>query len=363
VTRRRGRPESRAVGFFDHFRAAIARLPAGLIRVGPPARPEDLSRAEAALGHPLPEDYAAFLRSFDGADLFHETVLLAGVGADPPLPLAPARDGVIFATSAEDERYALLADGRVVREDAGDEQRALAGSSFAAWLDATVAAHQVLYGPDGEYAPDVFDPSGEEVTPLIALRQAERALKQDPGAATWAQAQGLALMRLGRPAAAAEAFEKATDLDPGNAWLWFDLGRAHLEAGDGAKAAPAFEEAARREPGPGGAMLLAWAARARGGQAGRALAGEALRRDPGLASSLARAIETAAAEGDDASRAETTALLEAIAPDQIPPARVRLAIVDQTSVRGPKTPPRSPAPPPRPRREGPRRSGVRPRGR
>src|SRR6185503_5676615 len=133
---------------------------------------------------------------------------------------------------------------RVVRQDAGSDEQALAGSGFGAWLDATVAAHQVLFGPDGEYAPDVFDPSGEEVTPLIALRQAERALKQDPGAAVWLRAQGTALMRLGRPAAAAEALESAVALDTANPWVWFDLGRARLEAGEGQPAAEAFERGA-----------------------------------------------------------------------------------------------------------------------
>jgi tetratricopeptide (TPR) repeat protein len=368
VSRRRGRPEPRAVAFFDHFRTALSRLPAGLIRVGAPADPGDLARAEAAVGASLPDEYAAFLRSFDGADLFQEAVLVAGVGPEAPLRLseiagAPG-DGLVFAAGAEDERYLLADDGRVVRQDAGSDERSVAGSSFARWLDATVAAQQVLFGPDGEYAPDVFDPSGEEVTPLIALRQAERALKQDPGAAVWARAQGTALMRLGRPAAAADALESAAELDAANPWVWFDLGRARLEAEDGGRAAAAFERAARLEPGDGGAMLLAWAARAYGGQsgaAGRRLAAEALRRDPDLAAQLARAIETAGSEGDQAAQGETTALLAAIAPEKVPPPRVRLAVVDQ--IRGPTPRRRSPDRPPRPRREGPQRSGARPRGR
>jgi len=374
LSRRGGRRESPATTFFDYFRSALARLPAGLIRVGGPASAGDLAAAEAALGASLPADYAAFLRSFDGADLFQETIVIAGVGPEAPLRLqelaSNASDGLMFATGSEDELYALATDGRVVRQDAGSDERTVAGSGFGRWLDATVAAQQVLFGPDGEYAPDVFDPSGEEVTPLIALRQAERALKQDPGAAVWARAQGTALMRLRRPEAAAEALESAAELDAGNPWGWFDLGRACLEAGDGARASAAFERGAGLEPGTGGAMLLAWAARARGGEAGRALASQALRRDPGLAASLARAIDTAAAEGDDAARLETTALLAAIAPEQVPPARIRLAVIDssgdgpaEAAARGPKSPTRSPGPPRRPRRAGPRRSGAPPRGR
>ena len=109
-------------------------------------------------------------------------MLIAGLGPTAALRLADLpqdRAGeLVFAVGAAGERYALDGEGRVVRTDAGADERALAGSSFARWLDATVAREQVLYGPDGEYAPDVFDPSGEEVTPLVALRQAERALSR-----------------------------------------------------------------------------------------------------------------------------------------------------------------------------------------
>lgn len=362
MSRRRGRSPSRAAGFFDDFRAALARLPMGLIRVGPPAGAADLARAEAALGRSLPEAYATFLRSFDGADLFHETVVVAGVGPEAGLRLDDLSDGglLVFAIGAADERYALRDDGRVVRQDAGSDEQALAGSGFSAWLDATVAAHQVLYGPDGEYAPDVFDPSGEEVTPMIALRQAERALKQDPGAAGWAHAQGLALSRLGRTKAAVEALEQAARLDAGNPWLWFDLGRAALESGQGERAAEVFQRAADLEAGPGGAMLLAWAARARAesndAPAARRLAQEALRRDPGLPAALARAIESAAADADPAAQAEATALLSAVDPAAIPPARVRLKVID---AKEPPLPTPPPARPPRPPRGARPRSGAR----
>src|SRR6185295_9232732 len=110
----------------------------------------------------------------------------------------------------------------------GADERALAGTSFERWLDAIVAREQILFGPDGEYAPEVFDPSAQEVVPTIALRQAERALKLDPGAADAEHARGLALARLGRREAALAAFRKATELDAGNPWPWFDLGRTAL---------------------------------------------------------------------------------------------------------------------------------------
>ena len=120
--------------------------------------------------------------------------MIAGVGRGAPRPLAALaqdRPGeLVFAEALSGDRYALDGDGRVLRYDAGADERALAGSTFERWLDATVAREQILFGPDGEYAPDVFDPSGQEVTPAIALRQAERALKMDPGAADAEHARG-----------------------------------------------------------------------------------------------------------------------------------------------------------------------------
>jgi tetratricopeptide (TPR) repeat protein len=363
VTRRRGHDlQNRPEIFFDHFRAVMARLPAGLIRAMPPAPAEALRAAEAALGRPLPEGYRAFLQSFDGADLFHETILVAGVDAGAPVRLADLpqeRAGEIsFAVAAAGERYALDDAGRVIRYDAGAEERAVAGTSFGRWLDATVAREQVLYGPDGEYALDAFDPSGEEVTPLVELRQAERAQKQDPGAAGWAYARGLALRRLGRARAAVDALGEATDLDPDNPWAWFDLGRAALDDAQGARAVAAFRRAAELDPGPEGGRLLAWAARAAGASPeATALREAALARDAGLVESLRRAVDTAAGDEDPDAEAEAAALLAAIAPDAPRTPRRRLPVVRELDAR---TPP--PARPPRPPRAAPPRSGGSRRG-
>ncbi len=343
----------------------MARLPAGLIRVMPPAAKADLERAAAVLGRALPEVYLSFLRSFDGADLFHETVLLAGVGPAAPIDLAALaqdRPGeLVFAIAAGGERYAFDGGGRVLRFDAGADERALAGSSFPAWLDATVAREQILYGPDGEYAPGVFDPSGEEVTPLIALRQAERALKADPGAADAEHARGLALGRLGRTADALDALGAATALDPENPWPWFDLGRAALEGGRAEIATAAFRSAAAQETGTAGARLLAWAARAAqaaGDPTGLAdLRAQALVRDAGLIEALRRAADAAAADQDPEAYTEATALLGAIAPDLSLSSRVRLAVVSE-----PAAPPPPPARPLRPARAAPPRSGGSRRG-
>jgi tetratricopeptide (TPR) repeat protein len=329
---RRRRAAAAEAAFFDRFRSAIARLPAGLIRVRPPAAPADVARAEAALGRPLPEAYASFLHSFDGADLFHESVLIAGVGAGAPrtldaLPQERA-DELMFAEALSGDRFALDAAGRVLRYDPGAEERALAGSSFARWLDTTVAREQLLFGPDGEYAPDVFDPSGQEIVPTIALRQAERALKIDPESADAAHARGLALARLGRREAALAAFQAATALDADNPWPWFDLGRSALALDRSALALPAFRQAAATATEPASAArLLAWAVRAAaaagdGGVA--ALRAEALAKDPQLVEHLVRSASAAGEDADDEARTEAIALLGAVAPGTPVPKRLRV---------------------------------------
>jgi tetratricopeptide (TPR) repeat protein len=365
-------PTPRQNLFFERFREAVARLPDGLIRPAPAASEQDLARARRTLGVELPGEYASFLRSFDGADLFHEAIVIAGVGPSAPRPLVElnphaAPGELVFAEAVAGDRFALGGDGRVWRLRAASEERILAGTSFARWLDAQIARERLLYGPDGEFAPDVFDEDGEEVSPTIALRQMERALKIDPGSAEAEHERGVALRRLGKAAKAIEAFEAATALDPENPWPWFDLGRTALAAGrDLGRAREAFLRAAERETGPAGARLLAWAARAAAEAGDQAEAADARRnalaRDPGLLESLARAEAQAKLEGDDDARAENEALRLALAPGSSPRRSLRVIEVEVTTT-GERTPPPPSAPPPRPSPAGPPPGDGSPRGR
>ena len=211
-------------------------------------------------------------------------------------------DELVFAEAQSGDRFALGADGRVWRCDPGAEERALAGTDFARWLDATVAREQVLFGPDGEYAPDVFDVGGEEVVPAIALRQAERALKADPGAADAHHARGLALARLGQLQPRLAAFAAAAELDAQNPWPSFDLGRTALELGRAGEALVAFRRAAALDTGPTGARLAAWGARAAAdagdASAAQAMRAEALARDPALLDGLRHALDDARQHAD-----------------------------------------------------------------
>lgn len=311
--------------YFEGFRTAVARTADGLIRPGEPATPAQIAAAEKALGRKLPRAYAAFLASFDGADMFHEGLLLCGVGpgaaralADanqPPLPPLLEPGELIIAEAASGDRYALGAgdDPPVVHLRAGSDERWLCGSSFTRWLEAMLAREQLLYDSEGEFRLEAFEEDGEELTAPFALRQAERALKKDPGSAESHHDLGVARRRMGKLKGALEAFTTAAELDPGNPWPWFDRGRTELALEVGG--AESFHRAAALVPGPEGARFLAWAARAaraagneKEAESARA---EALARDPELGAALRRAAE--AAEDPDA-REEAEALAEATEP-------------------------------------------------
>ncbi|MEA2699272.1 MAG: hypothetical protein QOI66_3543 [Myxococcales bacterium] len=337
--------------FFEKFRAAQARLPAGLIRVGPPAAAAAINAAEKQLGQALPDQLRSFLLSFDGADLFHGTIVIAGVDPHADPTLLALRDGVapedrlVFAEAGLGDKFVLDRQGRVFRVRAGSDERVLAGSTFAKWLDATVAREQILYDVEGEFLADAFEPDGEEVTPQTARRQAERALRHDPGSAEAQHDLGTALRRLGRTPEAAQAFGAAAELDPANPWPWFDLGRALLEESPGRAqaAAAAFWKAAEHEEGLAAARLLAWAARA-STQAGDVAQAERARREAAarhdaIGDDLRRAVDAAEVEGDANTLAEARALLTALTGLPAPPPRRRLPVVTDDGQSRPIKPP------------------------
>jgi tetratricopeptide (TPR) repeat protein len=308
----------------------------GLIRPGEPATTAQIAAAEKTLGRPLPRSYAAFLASFDGAELFHESLLLCGVGPgaarslveanQPPAPPLLEPGELVIAEAASGDRYALGAgdDPPVVHLRAGSDERWLSGSSFSRWLEAVLAREQLLYDSEGEFRLEAFEEDGEELTPPFALRQAERALRKDPGSAESHHELGIARRRMGKLPGALEAFTRATELDPSNPWPWFDRGRTELALEDAA-APDSFRHAATLVPGPDGARFLAWSARAARAVGRQAEAEEARRealaRDPEIAAGLRRAAE--AADDPDA-RAEAEALAEAVEPP-----RKRLPVIER----------------------------------
>jgi tetratricopeptide (TPR) repeat protein len=325
--------------YFEDFRTAHAQAATGLIQPGPPATDAQIAAAEKALGRPLPGDYAAFLRSFDGADLFHESLILGGVGPEawrklvevnrPPVPALLAPGELIIAEAISGDRYALSGpESVVVQLRVGSDERWLAGSSFPRWLDAMLAREQLLYDSEGEFRLEAFEEDGQELTAPFALRQAERASKKDPGSAEFQHDLGVAFRRMGKLDRAVKAFTRAAELDGHNPWPWFDRARTELALEEAALAATSFRRAAALVEGREGARFLAWAARAaraagREDEAAQARQ-EAQARDPDLPASLRRAAEAARAEDDEDASAEAEQLAEAMEP----PKR-RLPIIDR----------------------------------
>jgi tetratricopeptide (TPR) repeat protein len=103
-------------------------------------------------------------------------------------------------------------------------------------------------------------------------------------------AQGVALARLGRLSAAAEALERARAADPTNAMARVDLGTVRLLAGQDAQARAAFEEAVALDPGLALAHHSLGLLAAKSGDEEAALSHwrAALARDPNLVDALFR---------------------------------------------------------------------------
>lgn len=355
--------------------------------MAPPAAQGDLAAAERALGAPIPTQLRTFLESWDGALLFHESLVLYGVGRADGRRLARdvlARPGgrelpaVAFASTWAGETYLLplaVQAGQpqqvFLRRD-GDEAGApawLAGSSFAAWLDATLAHESVLFDSAGEYAEAAFDADGEDVTPEVQLRQAERAVRRDPLSALFQHELGTALRRLNKLERAEPALATAAELDEENPWPRFDLGRLRLAMARPQEAAADFALAAARSPVATQPRLWMFAARAHllsGDEPARAAAvTRALALDPELPARLDQAARQALREADARAHEELLELAAALHP--APAARRRLPVL------GVATPPpaspsaeagRSPAAPrPRPAHAAARTGGARPAGR
>ena len=185
-----------------------------------------------------------------------------------------------------------------MRPDA--DERWLAGSDLASWLEATIAHQEILYDRQGEFRLEAFEGDGE-ITPGYALKQAERAVRKDPGSALAHHELGLALRRLDRKGPARDAFARAAHLDSTNPWPRFDLGRIQHILGEHREAALAFEAAGKLARAEVGARFLVWAARCLVEQNDRAsadrLRAEALRRHPTVLEDLRRAAESEE-EGD-----------------------------------------------------------------
>ena len=256
------------------------RAPAGRPDPGRARRPRPTtSRApRRRSGAPLPDDYASFLRSFDGADLFHESVADRGrrrAARRAPLDGAARRIApgeLVFAEALSGDRFALDADGRVLRYDAG-RRRARAGRarpSLAGWTRPWRASRSCS-APTASTRPTCSILRARRSPRRSRCARPSARSRSIPAPRTPSTRAGSRCARLGRRDAALAAFARARPSStPDNPWPWFDLGRTALALGQARRRAarlPPRGGGRRARPPTGGAP--AGLGGPRGGRGGR----------------------------------------------------------------------------------------------
>jgi tetratricopeptide (TPR) repeat protein len=307
-------------------------------RLGAPAS------ADAVRG--LPGELAAFLRSFDGAELFIDALTL--------FPAADVRregDLLVFGQNANDDRLALDDEGRVLLLEEDTGEILAEGTGFARWLEGWIAAEGTLYDREGEFREGAYDE--EDLSAAAAEKRERKALKADPEAVAPAWRLARALVRQKQPAKARRVLAELTGRAPGFAWGWFDLGKLAREEGDLEEAEAAFGRAASADPEYEHAGYFwahaARAAAARGDEKARAAhASRALEADPEIGRAQREAARTLAGEERSAEAREAAEVAAAVAPRDLEV----LALLRQLSAPASRSP--RPARPERPRRRTPR---------
>lgn len=251
---------------------ALGNFRAGVHHLGPPA---------AALDVDLPPGLVAVYREFDGAEMFHDALVLF-----PSARWTREDELVQVGEMGGDGLWVDLARGSVWRSEEDTGELLEEGTSFERWLLGWVEAEGVLYDREGEFVAGVIDADGE-LAASAAIERERRVLKRDRGAAAprWRLARALA--RAGKLEESRRELEQVVSRRPHFGWAWYDLSRlsetlgeldgAREEAVAAAEADPDYEHAG---------FFWGWAARLAalaGDDRGRAaLAARARKADPDL---------------------------------------------------------------------------------
>jgi len=305
------------MAFFDRFRAELGKYEEGVHDVGDPV---DDKRLAARV---LPPGLADFYRSWDGARLFADTIVIARYEGARSVD-----GGGVFLGEWPDGTLELGADGRV-RSRGDDGAAIVVGSTLEKFLAALMAREGLLVERDGEFK-DVFDEEG--IDERVRDKQTRAALKIDPDAAAWHLEAAERAFADGDDAAAEAALARAVALDEGAGEAWALLGALQRRSGRLSAAAASWERAAAATPaGPARAERAAEAARAAreaGDEAARA-AHAALARaaDAGAVARWLDEGRARLADGDADGALNRATLAAAVAPDEAEPlvkdARVR----------------------------------------
>ena len=198
----------------DRIRDVLGRFAAGVHRLGEPAH---------LLVADIPDGAAEVYRTFDGAELFHETLVLY------PSRDVREEDGLLHVGEvAGDELYVAADTGAVWRLESDTGELVEDGTSLDRWLAGFVDAETVIHQRDGEFVDGVFTEEGE-LTAEASVRRERAAVKRDrraPGP-RWRLARELA--RLGRLEEARDELEEVVALRPQFGWAWFDLWLVDVE--------------------------------------------------------------------------------------------------------------------------------------
>jgi tetratricopeptide (TPR) repeat protein len=266
VSRRPHGPDQDAAAV-ARLRAALDRYAEGVHRLGEPA---------VALDADLPPALAGVYREFDGADLFHEALILY-----PSAGWKRERGRMQVGEMGGDALWVDLATGAVwrVEEDTGEWLGE--GTQFDRWLWGWVEAEAVLYDHEGEFRAGVISPQGD-LSAGTAIEHERRLLRRDRSAASprWRLARALA--RVGKLEAARRELELVVEEHPRFGWAWYDLARLSEALGELAGARDEALAAADADPHYEHAgFFLGWAARLAalaGDEAARAELAERARR-------------------------------------------------------------------------------------
>ena len=318
---------STSATFYERLREEVARYADGVHELGAPLTGPALAAVPPALRD--------FYASWDGARLFVDAWVIY-----PADELTPGDEGLVFGETGVGDALVLDDAGHVVRIEDDSGERLVEGTTFARWIEATVAAEEVFYDREGEFQEEVFDEQGDEPRPEAVVKRETKYLRLDPTAPapTWRLAQAQA--RLGRTREALRLLGDAIAADPGFAWARFDLGRLLFSLGDHEAAERAFATAAATggEHAAHFAAQAARAAAARGAESARAAhAAKTLALAPDLVASQRRA---AAASLDDEAYDDARELVDlglAVSPRD-------LELLDLRRRLPPPAPPKPPRP-------------------
>jgi hypothetical protein len=291
--------------FFDRFRVELGKYDEGVHDVGEPVA------ASRLVGRALPGQLADFYRSWDGARLFADTVVILPIDE-----LGGAAGGMRIGEWPEGA-LELDTDGRVRSRD--DEGAAIVvGSSLERFLAAVMAREGLLVERDGEFK-DVFDV--EEIDPRVRDRQTRAALKIDPDAAAWHLETAERAFDEGDDTAAEAALARAVALDEGAGDAWALLGALQRRSGRLAAAAASFARASGATSAAAmraeRAAEAARAAKEAGDDAARAThASAAHAADAGAVARWIAEGSARLADGDGEGALNRATLAAAVAPDE-----------------------------------------------